>query len=150
MHEKPQVLDIAEQEAIGSALVLAIQKCPDIVKAKKNIMFESIDSGKIGLFPQQGTVYLKRFISGSFTAQYNFFLRYRARPSTDAQKLKAEELLNNIALWLENEIEYPELTGGRVIESISRNSHAFAADMAEDGEVDYQIYLSLKYRRIKK
>lgn len=150
MDEKLQVLDIEEQEAIGSALVLAIKECPDIIRAKKNIMFESIDSGKIGLFPQQGSIYLKKFISGSFIAQYNFFLRHRTRPSTDKQKLEAEELLNKVASWLENEIEYPELTDGRTIESISRTSHAFAADMAEDGEMDHQIYLSLKYRRIKK
>jgi len=110
------------------------------------------------MFPQQGSVYLRRFVSGTFIAQYNFFLRYRRKETTDEGRIKDEATLDLIGKWLErNPVQvgtevyelqnYPELTDNRTITQITRTSSAFLAERAQDGTSDYQIYLQLRYRK---
>lgn len=54
-----QVLDISEQEAIGAAIVLMIQQSPFVTDRIK-VRFEDMGDNMIGVFAQQGTVYLAR------------------------------------------------------------------------------------------
>lgn len=152
-----QVLDISEQEAIGAAIVLMIQQSPFVTDRIK-VRFEDMGDNMIGVFAQQGTVYLARYLSGAFRAQYAFFLRYRVRPATDERRLAEQERLEALAKWLEGQTvtyggteyklsAYPELADNRTIETIVRTSGAFTAQMADDGTVDYQVYLQLRYMK---
>lgn len=158
MSDERQVLDIGEQEAISDALMLMIQQSPMIIGRRITTRYEDMATGVIGLFTQQGTVYLQRYLSGSFAAQYSFCLRYRIKPSTDEQKISEQERLDAIAKWLEGQKvtyggqeilppEYPELTDRRTIEQITRTSNAVLEAVYQDGAVDYVEYLTLRYRK---
>lgn len=152
-----QTLDIAEQEAIGRAVVMMVKNAPMILK-RTQIRYEDMALNALGIFPQQGTVYLRRYISGAFDGQYSFFLRTRVKPTSDDRKISEEARLNTIAMWLEGKpvtydgktyqiADYPALTEGRMIRQISRASPAFMASMQDDGTVDYQVNLQLQYFR---
>ena len=71
-----QTLDIEEQEAIGRAVVMMVKNAPMIAK-RMQIRYENMALNTLGIFPQQGTVCLRRYISGAFDGQYSFFLRIR-------------------------------------------------------------------------
>lgn len=156
-----QVLDIAEQEAIGAAIVLMAQQSPFYKDTAIVTRYEALSGNTLGIFPQQGTVYIQRFVSGTFIAQYVFAMRYRCKPVSDARKLAEETRLEALARWLEKQTvtykgkeyelsEWPELTGERRIQSVSRTSTVFAAAAANDGTIDYQVNMNLRYIKKEK
>lgn len=158
MSEVLQNLNMDEQEAIGKAVVLMLQQCPFISVNSITLKFEDMAEDTIGVFPEQGTVYLKKFLSGAFIAQYAFFLRYRVGKTDDEGRIGYEDMLENVARWLEKSpvicdgttyqlAEYPALTDKRVIDSIVRTSNAYNATQADDGTIDYQVYLQLRYQK---
>ena len=76
----------------------------------------------------------------------------------DEDKVDAAEVLNRVGQWLEGrqvtidgesyQIEgYPDLTEGRTITSIERQSNAFLAALADDGQADYQINIRVQYSK---
>lgn len=155
-----QALGIEEQEAMTRAVGLMVQECPVVKSRKAVVRIEDILTapGSIGVFPLQGSVYLRRYISGAFVGQYLFMLRYRVRPGGDESKIIAADALDQIGRWIEGAAvtvnnteyqlsEYPGLTEGRTIDSIERQTNAFLAALTEDGTADYQINLKVTYSR---
>lgn len=156
MDEKMQLNSIEESQ-IRKALFQLFTECPFI---PENVSKKYGDMGKdsIGMFSQQGSGrYLKKYVSGSYEAQFPFFLRYRAQPTTNGTRLNAEELLDSIAQWMcGNKVRYnsqdyqmaafPALTDGRRVEQIE-SGNIFMAEKAEDGTIDYQVTMNLKYSK---
>lgn len=159
MGEK-QALDIDEQQAMTRAVGLMLQKCPAVTNRQITARVEDLltTPGIIGIFPLNGSVYLKKYISGAFVGQHAFMLKYRTSPSDDEGKIDAADLLDRIGQWLEGrevtidgemyQLEsYPDLTDGREITSIERTSNAFLNALAPDGTADYQINFKVQYRK---
>lgn len=153
-----QPLDISEQQAITRAMGLMVQQCPVVTQRNITVRIEDIipQPNVIGLFPTQGAVYVSKYISGAFTAQYPFKLMYRVKPGSDESRITACEALGLIGEWLEgrsitydNESyqvsAYPELTGGREITAIERQSTASLFALYDDGTADYQINMVVRY-----
>ncbi len=155
-----QPLDIEEQDAITAVVTLMLVRCPAVKNRRITTRVEELITTPniIGVFPTNGSVYLKKYISGSFTAQQAFNIKYRISPTDDEDKVDAAEILNRVGQWLEGrrvtidgesyQIEgYPELTEGRTITSIERQSNAFLAALSEDGQADYQINIRVQYSK---
>lgn len=156
MDVQNQILDITEQKAVSEALVRMIQASPMITGSKIKVRHGTVDLNTIGEFAQQGTVYVKQYVSGSFVGQYAFFLRYRVKPTSDKDKIKEEHRLDALSRWLEaQKVEwngqtyrlavYPPLDEQRQIEAITNTSGVFMADAADNGTVDYQVHMALRY-----
>lgn len=160
MQDEKQVLDIEEQKAVTRAVAVLLQKCPAVTNRKITTRVEDLMTtpGVIGIFPLNGSVYLKKYISGSFVGQHSFMLKYRTVPSDDEARIDAADMLDRIGQWLEGRritidgseyelSEYPELSDGREIVSIERQSNAFLNALMQDGSADYQINLKVQYRK---
>lgn len=160
MQDEKQVLDIEEQKAITRAVALMLQKCPAVTNRKITTRIEDLMTtpGVIGIFPLNGSVYLKKYISGAFVGQCSFMLKYRHTPTDDEDKIDAADTLDRAGQWMEGRkvtidgkeyelSEYPELTDGREIVSIERQSNAFLNALMQDGSADYQINLRVQYRK---
>lgn len=159
MSEKEQ-LKIDEQDAISRAVSLMLSRCP-IVKTKKlEVHVDGLPNRAevIGVFPMQGAVYLSKYISGGFVAQFPFQIRYRIKASAndDARRIDTANALDKIGRWFSGQEvteggktyrigDYPPLTEGRTICGIERSSTAFLSAMAQDGTADFQINMQLKY-----
>lgn len=155
-----QPLNIDEQQAMTKAMGLMVQKCPVVAQRKVTVRIEDVATkpNVIGLFPMQGAVYVSKYISGAFVAQYPFMLRYRVKPGSDDSKITAGETLGLIGEWLEGRSitygnktyqvsAYPELTDGRTIDNIERQTTAFLSALYDDGTADYQINMVVTYSR---
>lgn len=104
--EKLKQLTIKDAESISDAilkLVLQYDNYPDSMEAshatvKWNSMIPSVS---IGLFPMQGAVYTKQYLSGNYEAQFPFRIQYRSSPTSNPDMLHSQSVLENLAKWLE-------------------------------------------------
>lgn len=146
MSEEKEKLSIEEQEVMSKACYMMLTKCPHIPKGVKTA-FSNIDKATIGMFSESGAVVERRYIGGSFIAQYPFTLLYRTKPNSDAERIKCEETLNKIAKYLCVLTEFPPITDGREIKSIDQSSTVSVAGRLEDGSIDYRVSIILKYKK---
>ena len=89
----------------------------------------------------------RRFIVGGYQAQYQFALMYKAVPTTTGERLEADEILNNYALWAEQNADglaerLPEQC--RFLR-LNRNTTAALLGRDADGSEVHQIMFTLDY-----
>lgn len=141
-------LTIKDAENAGKGLLALALAYPDYPKGFKadntTIKWNSINADRsIGLFPMQGAVYSKKYVSGSYVAQMPFQMIYKCSPTTNKAIMDAQDVLNNLAAWMEEsgiEFKDPHLT----LESIERTSPVFSGGQDEKMVV-YAINMKLKY-----
>lgn len=150
-------LGTIEETQIRAAAYAVFSSCP-FIPEYVSTQYGDMEKSSIGMFSQQGSGrYTKRYVSGTYEAQYPFFLRYRVMPTTDANRMNAEELLESVAQWMSGTPvvvkgetyqigEYPALTDKRTIEKIEA-SNVFMVSKEQDGTVDYQVQMNLKYSK---
>ena len=147
------LLSVVEQEEIGQAVKQMIKEAP-FYRGEKIQLFD-LENGGLGIFPTSGSVYVKKFISGSFIGRYAFYLRLRVLPGADADKVAAQTYLGKLAAWLEGgkvphagqfyQIQMPELTDGRTIQKVERASVVGVSAMFQDGSIDFQVLINMDY-----
>lgn len=142
--EKKDILDIAEQEEIGKAIVLVLENNP-VFNGKTTVKLNDVDNNGLGVFSQQGSVYLNRYMDGSYKGQYNFFIGYRIKLNSDDMKSREQAKLGDLSRWLESLETYPELTDNRKILEIVRTSDVFVDGIDKDGTIYYRCNFQLKY-----
>lgn len=157
MMDDNNTLGTIEETQIRSAAYAIFSSCP-FIPEYVSIQYGDMEKSSIGMFSQQGSGrYTKRYVSGTYEAQYPFFLRYRVMPTTDENRLNSEELLDSIAQWMSgNQVivdgkvyqisEFPTLSDKRKIEKIEA-SNVFMISKEQDGTVDYQVQMNLKYSK---
>lgn len=141
-------LTIKDAESAGKGLLALVLQYPDFPKTFKadnsTIKWNSIADGtSIGIFPLQGAVYLKKYVSGSYVAQIPFQMQYKSSPTTNKASISAQEMLNDLAAWMEEsgiEFKDPHLT----LQSIERTSQVFGGGQDEK-TVLYAVNMQLKY-----
>jgi hypothetical protein len=146
MGEEVKILSTGEEEQIRTKMFLYFADCPCIPSgiSKK---YGELTGDSIGFFSRQGSgAYTKKYVSGTFEAEYPFFLRYRAQPTNNNGRLKAEEVLTQIATWMCSRKNYPVLEGKRTVEDIEAGN-AYIVAKGEDGTVDYQVNMALHYMK---
>lgn len=147
MAEEKQKLSVDEQESIAEALlrlVASFDGFPSTI-TQKNIFLDDLkDAESIGIYPISGAVVLKKYVSGSFEAQFPFVLYYKCNPTNNAAVIEKREVLNKLAKWL-GTTEYPALSDGRTIKSIERTTPTTIAGKDAGGNSIFQCGCKLKY-----
>lgn len=144
--EEIKPLSSKEYDAIGEALFELINGYPRLPDGVK-LDYQSIDGiNHIGFFTAPDGKYLFESVTGGFEAQLSFDIMYKCSATSNGQRLRAEEFLNDIAEYL-SEKPYPSLTAGRTIEKISMNSTTYRSKAEEDGSVTYVRSGMLKYEK---
>lgn len=144
---KYELLETDEQKCIMKALYEKIRTYPG--KGTLGIDFEEFDkqSSGLSLCSMQGAVYLKRSITGDFQGLVPFLLRYRSAPKTGRQRLNKIEFLEDLSGWISNRENYPEVSDGRVVETITAECVPFKDNADDAGNNDYVVVFNLIYRK---
>ena len=145
---EPEKLTIRDAENAGKGLLALVMAYPDYPRGFKadnsTVKWNSINEDRsIGVFPLQGAVYLKKYISSSYVAQMPFQMIYKCSPTTNKASIDAQEMLNSLAAWMEEsgiEFKDPHLT----LEAITRTSPVFGGGQNEKA-VTYAVNMQLKY-----
>ena len=84
-------------------LVLSYPGYPDTFQADNStVKWNSAETdSSIGLYPMQGAMYIKKYVSGSYVAQMPFQMTFKSSPTTNLANLDAQEMLTALADWLE-------------------------------------------------
>ena len=145
---EPEKLTIKDAESAQSAILSLVLKYPDFPSSFKadnsTVKWNSINDGtSIGIYPLQGAIYLKKYISGSYTAQMPFQIVFRSSPTTNKASVDAQKVLENLGKWLEESgIEFKDQHMN--LESINRTSPVFSSGQNEK-KTDYAVNMQLKY-----
>lgn len=91
----------------------------------------------------KGELIIKEYCDGSKDMQYPFALIYRSPELDTAGKLEAQELIDNVADWLTDEENLPEMIGVQV-QKISRADTCALVSEDEDGAT-FQGSFALEY-----
>lgn len=145
---EPEKLTIRDAENAGKGLLALVMAYPDYPKGFKadnsTVKWNSINEDRsIGVFPIQGAVYLKKYVSGNYVAQMPFQIIYKCSPTTNKASIDAQEMLNSLAAWMEESgIEFKDLH--LTLETITRTSPVFGSGQ-DDKTVMYAVNMQLKY-----
>lgn len=146
---KPKIpVSIEEESQLVRALLSWLNTCPE--KPVNQIDFDYLDDNAAGisLFTVQAAFKTKQYILGGYQAQYQFKLVYRLQPDNIESRLTADEVLNKIGAWAEENAS--ELSTGAGIQSvrIRRDSCAALFAVYDDGTIDHQILMQMIYEVI--
>jgi hypothetical protein len=148
MEEKPKVLtDYEEQNKISRNLLVFLNTYPD--KPVDVIQYEYLDADKacMALSTIQGAYITKRYINGGHLAEYQFKIIYRLNPGNSMDKrLKADELLNNLADWAS--LQKPTVGEGVTTVKLQATTRSSLFGAYENGDEDHQILMKLTYEVI--
>lgn len=150
--EEKERLTIRDAENAGKGIMALVMAYPDYPKGFKadnqTVKWNSINEGRsIGIIPLQGAVYIEKYINGSYTAQMPFQLVYRSSPTTNKSSMDAQQMLNDLAAWMEEssmEFRDPHMK----LEAITRTSPVFGGGQDEK-ITDYAVNMQLKYSYLK-
>lgn len=144
METKP--LTLTDMAGVPEAIISLVIKYPDFpFKADANtIAWQGMGTGEgIGLFTLSGAVYLKQYVSGSFTGQMPIRVEYQTTPTSSKARLDAQKLLENLAIWLEQCKATVE--GSIEIQKIARTTPVIKSRVYEDGLEVYSCTMNIEY-----
>lgn len=133
-----------EEQEVGRALLVWLNSCPEKPVSRINFEFLPSDSPGMMLSTIQAAFKTREYILGGYEAEYQFKIVYRVQPSDNDSRLAADEVLNVIGAWAENNVEKPNLKSAAV-RSVKRTSNASLLAVYEDGSRDHQILMTLTY-----
>lgn len=145
MIEHIEALRTNEYEDIGKAV---FERLAEIVPDGIAIEYQSIEGiSKIGFLTIPGGKYISRDVTGGFRAQMPFQLMYQFIATNNAQRLEAEQLLNDVCDELEDKHNYPTLSNNRTITDIAFNSTPYRSRSEQDGSIAYVRTGEVKYEK---
>ena len=145
-------LSITDAESVYNAvlqLIIDYPYYPSNFKAShKTVTWNSIGDGiSIGLFPLQGAIYIRRYISGSYIAQFPFQICFKSNPTANKAMISAQELVDDIAKWMEKcGIGFKDEKV--VLEGIHRMTPAFPLNQT-DTYTEFAVNMQLIYSHKK-
>lgn len=99
----------------------------------------------LSLTSLSGAPKIEKEVTGAYTGEFPFALYLRVVPETTAARFDCEQLLNELAAYLEKHFLRIRLDGGREIEEIEQTQTATIINRADNKTVDYQVILMLRY-----
>lgn len=138
--ENKKSIDPEEQDTIARTVRAWLNTCS--YKPRK-IGFEYLSELGMAMSTIQG-IYTKRFIDGSYEAQYQFRLVYRLIPSTDDERLTADETLNKIGRWITVEADPPVISNNIIVRKFERTMSSLF-NRYDDGAEDHIIDITMTY-----
>lgn len=89
---------VPEAEQIARAVRAWLNTYPEKPVSKVDVEFLGEAAG-LTISTVQAAYKTKTFICGGYLAQYQFAILYQTIPTTTGERLAADEILNNYALW---------------------------------------------------
>lgn len=135
-----------EETARISRTVLAwLNRWPD---KPVRIDFEYLneDAPGMALSTIQGAYMTKRYIDGTYEAQYQFKVAYRLQPTGNNGRLDADEVLDALGIWATQ--NPPSLGDGFHVREVTFNSMSSLFARYADGSEDHQILMTIDYEVI--
>ena len=141
-------LQITDAESVYNAVLSLVLQYPnypsDFTANAKTIKWNSIGTDEsIGLYPLQGGIYLNRYVSGSYTAQFPFQIVFKSSPSTNKEMVSAQLMVDGLSTWLEKcGIGFKDTHV--TLEAITRTSPSYPLSQDEKA-TEYAVNMQLKY-----
>lgn len=92
----------------------------------------------------QSAYVVERFIDGSYTADYQFKVIFRASPNGDNARLKVDEMLDRFGAWVDGKSPY--IGEGLEIQELEQTTPAALFAHMEGGWEDHQIFFRMTYK----
>ena len=136
-----------ESDQISRKLLAWLNQYPDFPPGIRRMEFEYLEDDKpcMALSTIQGAYKTVQYISGSYLAQYQFKLIYRAQPQGNDERLSMDEALNALADWAAAREDLPDLGDGLQAETVSSDTRAGLFGRYEGGDEDHQILMTMEY-----
>ena len=123
-----------------------LQSCPLLKESGVTALgFAGMDAKKrsMSILNTKGELVIKEYCDGSCDMRYPFVLIYRSTEIDTDGKLKAQQLIDDVADWLTAPENLPEIEGVQV-QKISRADTCTLVSEDEDG-ADFQGSFALEY-----
>lgn len=132
---------------IAKAMYTHLNSWPD---KPCQIRMETMDKApiafSISIQQLSGTVYLKKYIDGSFTGAWPFAVYVRLSGNDTAKKFDAVNLLEQLSEWM-RVTPPPDIGSRRTADRIEMTALPSVAGIYEDGGIDYQAVFRLIYKQ---
>lgn len=137
-----------EQEQISRLLLAWLNQFSD--KPVSLINYEFLKDGEpsMALSTIQAAYKTRKFITGGYEAQYQFKVIYRVQPTTNNDRLKADELLNSLGDWASAREDLPILGDGVRCLKVEATTRSSLFARYENGDEDHQILMNMLYEVI--
>lgn len=117
-------------------------------KPLSRLDFENLgETSGLALSVIQGAIKTRQYIDGTYQAQYQFKIIYRAIAENAADRLDMDEVLNAYGSWAESNT-FPVFGDNIVVRKIKRDTAAAMFARYENGAEDHQILMTLIYEVI--
>lgn len=146
MPEEIKPLSLKEYSAVSQGVFEKISEYNDLPDGVK-LDYQSIGGiNHVGFLTIPGGKYTKEYVTGGFEAQLPFQVIYKTAVTGNAQLLKAEELVNGIADYLEGNPGI-SLSDGRNVTKILMDSTTYRSQSNDDGSVVFVRNGTIKYEK---
>ena len=137
-----------ETDQISRVVLMWLNQYPN--KPVSNIKYEFLldDRPCMALSTIQAAYKTRQYITGGYMAQYQFKIIYRLQPTTDNERLMADELLNMIGDWSTFPGNKPALGAGKRAVKLECNTRSSLFAAYDNGSEDHQILMTLSYEVI--
>ncbi len=142
------LVSAGEQEQISRLMLAWVNQFPD--KPVSLINYEFLKDGEpsMALSTIQAAYKTRKFITGGYEAQYQFKVIYRVQPTTNNDRLKADELLNSLGDWATARENLPVLGNGVRCLKVEATTRSSLFARYENGDEDHQILMIMNYEVI--
>lgn len=142
------LVTMTEQEQISRVLLAWLNQFPDKPVILINYEFLKDGEPSMALSTIQAAYKTKKYIAGGYQAQYQFKVIYRVQPSTNNDRLKADELLNGLGDWANTREDLPILGEGIRCLKVEATARSSLFARYENGDEDHQILMNMTYEVI--
>ena len=144
-----QALSISDAESVYDAVLEMVKQFggypPDFSANADTVRWNDIPAEQgIGLFPMQGAVYQKQYVSGSYVALFPFQIQYKSAPTTPKDNIDMTEMLESLGKWLESNVSATFSDENLELNKIARTSPILLA-AKDDTTATYAVNMQLNY-----
>ena len=144
--DKPiEFVPAKEEDQISRKLLAWLNTFPDVPLSIDLIDYEFMDADAPGMSMSlvQSAYVVERFIHGPYTAEYQFKIIYRTKPSSPGGRLDADEMLDALGSWAAGQI--PDIGEGLEVQELEQTTRSSLFARIEGGWEDHQIFFRMTY-----
>lgn len=149
--EIKEQLSKTEYDKVGEMLLELIAECPYIpadLKGKAGgILYQAIGAEKsISIITLPGGNIKNKNVWGEFTAELPIQIAYKSFPTSNKQRIDAQNVVDKIMEWLDDVENLPRLSGGRkVTQIISSPTFSSIDDVEGDKSTVFVANATMEY-----
>lgn len=145
---EPTPLSLTDIATISEAVLEMVKKYPDLpfTATSTNVLWQSLaKTESIGIYTLQGAIYLRKYVSGTYVAQFPFRVIYKVNPTNTKARINKETFMDGLSNWLPGCTA--TFTDKKItLEKIERTSPVYKSDADADGYEQYTFTMNLVYQ----